>query len=99
MTFRAVACRRTEIDAILGPTRVDERLDLVAHPDLLGPFASALLWQLRGRVDAELAADELALGRVVEVVERALGEHDVALRIDVGADVEGDLLVVVHVDV
>ena len=51
------------------------------------------------RVDPELAADELPLGRVVEVVERPVGDHDVALRIDVRADVEEDLLVVVHVHV
>ena len=35
---------------------------------------------LRGRVDADLAADELQRRRVVEVVERAFGDHDVALR-------------------
>ena len=39
------------------------------------------------------------LGRVVEVVERALREDHVALRVDVRAGVEEDLLVVVHVDV
>ena len=36
---------------------------------------------------------------MVEVVERPLGDHDVALRVDVGADVEHDLRVVVDVDV
>ena len=35
---------------------------------------------------------------MVELVERALREHDVSLRVDVRADVEEDLLVVVHVD-
>ena len=35
---------------------------------------------LRRRVDAELAAEELQRRRVVEVVERAFGDHDVALR-------------------
>ena len=50
------------------------------------------------RVDPELAAVELEGRRVVEVVERPLGEQHVALRIDVGADAEEHLLVVVHVD-
>ena len=56
-----------------------------------GPFAVASMpslppknWQRRG---------------VVEVVERPFGEHDVALRVDVRADVEHHLGVVVHVDV
>ena len=35
---------------------------------------------------------------MVELVERPLGEHDVPLRVDVRADVEEDLLVVVDVD-
>ena len=41
--------------------------------------------QLGGRVDPELAADELALGRVVEMVGGPVGEDDVAGRIDVRA--------------
>ena len=58
-------------DPVLGPAAVDELADLGAHLDLRRPLARALVRALRGRVDAELAADELARRRVVEVVERA----------------------------
>ena len=84
---------------VLVPAPVDELLDLRTHLDLVGPRARALLRPLRGRVDAELAAEELALGRVVEMVERAFRDDHVALRIDVRAGVEEHLLVVVHVHV
>src|SRR5215470_13525418 len=87
------------LEAVLGPAAVDERPDLGAHLDLLGPGPRALLGPLRGRVDAELAAEELPLGGVVEMVERAFRQDDVALRVDVRAGVEEHLLVVVHVDV
>ena len=63
-----------------------------------GHAPRALLRALVRRVDPELAAVELQRRRVVEVVERALADQHVALRVDVGADAEEDLLVVVHVD-
>src|SRR3954469_24784814 len=85
--------------AVLGPAARDELLDLRAHLDLVGPRPRALLRPLRGRVDAELAAEELPLGCVVEMVERALREDHVALRVDVRTGIEEDLLVVVDVDV
>src|SRR3954453_17542701 len=85
--------------AVLGPAARDELLDLRAHLDLVRPGPSALLRPFRGRVDPELAAEELPLGRVVEMVERAFRENHVALRVDVRAGVEEHLLVVVDVDV
>ena len=69
------------------------------HLDLRRPFARALGRPLRRRVDADLAADELQRRRVVEVVGGPFREQHVALRVDVRAHVEEDLLVVVHVDV
>src|SRR6185436_714454 len=57
-----------ETDPVLFPATVDELARRRVHLDLDGPRPGALLRPLRGRVDAELAADELALGRVVEVV-------------------------------
>ena len=68
----AVAVAGNQFDAVLGPAPVDEVADLRAHLDLVGPRPGALLGPLRGGVDPELAADELALGRVVEMVERPL---------------------------
>ena len=62
------------------------------------PRPRAFLRALVRRVDPELAAVELQRRRVVEMVERALADQHVALRVDVGADAEEDLLVVVHVD-
>src|SRR5919199_3439563 len=86
--------RSLEIDSELGPALVDTPLDLVAHADLVGPRPRPLRRPLRGRVDPELAPDELPRRRVVEVVERPLGELEVAGGVDVRADVEEDLLVV-----
>src|SRR5690349_5281568 len=85
--------------AVLVPAPCHKLFDLRAHLDLVRPRPRALLRPFRGRVDPELAADELPLRRVVEMVERPLPDHDVALRIDVRAGVEEHLLVVVHVDV
>ena len=51
------------------------------------------------RVDAEFSAVELPPGRVIEVVQRALGDQDVALRVDVRRHPEEDVLVVVDVHV
>src|SRR5579859_1750375 len=87
------------LQAVFGPAARHALLDLDAHLDLVGPRPCALLRPLRGRVDPELAADELPLRRVVEMVERPLADHDVALGVDVGACVEEHLRVVVHVDV
>src|SRR3954469_8013177 len=84
---------------VLVPAACHELLDLRAHLDLVGPRPRALLRPLRSRVDAKLAAEELPLGCVVEMVERALGEDHVALRVDVRTGIEEDLLVVVDVDV
>ena len=81
---------------VLAPATRDELADLLAHLDLGRPFARAFLGELRRRVDPELPAEELPHRRVVEVVGRAVGEHDVAGGVDVGAGVEEDLRVVVH---
>src|SRR3954471_19355494 len=98
LTANGAAAKRELAQAVLGPAPRDELLDLRAHLDFVGPRAGAFLRPLRGRVDAELAAEELALGGVVEMVERAFGKDHVALRVDVRAGVEEHLLVVVHVD-
>src|SRR6476659_8033721 len=97
LTANGCAGERELTEAVLGPAARDELLDLGAHLDLLGPRPRSLLGPLRGRVDAELATEELALGGVIEVVERAFRDDHVALRVDVGARVEEHLLVVVHV--
>src|SRR3954454_14170707 len=93
------ALRRIYADRVFVPAAVDERADLLAHLDLLGPRPRALVRALRGRVDPELAAEELVRRRVIEVVERALADDDVPTRVDVGPNVKEDLLVVVHVHV
>ena len=59
----------------------------------------ALGGQLAGRVDARLAAPELLVRGVVEVVDRPLGEQQVAGVVDVAERAERDLGVVVHVAV
>ena len=69
-----------ERDPVLRPAAVDESLHLGGHLDLGRPLARALVGALVGGVDPDLAAEELARRRVVEMVERALGEQDVALR-------------------
>ena len=99
MSDRDETLRRRTPQAILGPAPIDELAHLGAHLDLGRPLPRALVRDLRGGVDPELAADELAHGGVVEVVGGPVGEHDVARGVDVGADVEGDLRVVVRVDV
>src|SRR6266498_3409709 len=71
--FGSVRRSGLRADAVLCPAAVDERPDLVAHHDLLGPLAGALLGALVGRVDAQFPAVELPRRGVVEVVERALG--------------------------
>jgi hypothetical protein len=86
------------VDPVLAPAAVDERLDLVDIRISSGHGARPPR-ALVGRVDAELAAVALERRRVIELVERALGEHDVALRVDVRADAEEHLVVVVHVHV
>ena len=83
--------------SVLGPAGVDERADLGRHLDLGRPLARALLRKLVCRVDAELAADELRPGCVVEVVERTFAQQDVTLGVDVCGDAEEDLVVVVDV--
>src|SRR5690242_552362 len=50
-------------DAVLAPPPFDLFLDRIGHHDLRRPLAGAFLGQLVGRVDADLAADELVLGR------------------------------------
>src|SRR6266571_1235954 len=74
-------------DAVFAPAAVDQSAYFIAHPDLLRPRPGALVGPLRGRVDSELAAKELVGRGVVEMVERALADHDVASRVDVCADV------------
>ena len=83
--YRLRLSPRADADAVFRPAAVDQRLDLGGHLDLRRPFTRALLGQLVRRVDADLPADELALRRVVEVVDRPLREQDVALRVDVRA--------------
>src|SRR5581483_1094228 len=90
---------RASGEPVLGPAPVDERLHLLAHADRLGPGAGALVRPLRGGVEADLAAVAGQQRGVVELVDRPLGELDVPLGVDVGAEVEEDLLVVVHVHV
>jgi len=60
--------RPTASNAVLGPACVDQRAHLAAHFDLLGPGAGALVEALRRRVDADLAANELPRGGMVEMV-------------------------------
>src|SRR5262245_51321322 len=74
-------------DAVLLPPPVHRVTNVLRHLDALRPLARALLRQLVGRVDAELTAVAGQHGGVVELVERALAEEDVPLRVDVGADV------------
>ena len=81
------------------PARRYPLADVLTHDDLLRPRTRVLLGQLVRRVDAELAAVELPPGGVVEVVERALGDQHVPLRVDVRRDAEEDVRVVVHVHV
>src|SRR6266545_8055862 len=99
LTDPAVLCRSSERDSILRPARVDELLDLRGHLDLRRPLAGALERPLARRVDAELAAIELPRRRVIEVIEWAFSEQYVALRVEVRADVEHHVVVVVHVHV
>src|SRR5436190_22251277 len=97
MTHRAVRRIEFDPDPVLVPPPVDQSADFLTHLDLFRPRSRALVWALRGGVDTQLAAEELMRRRVVEVVERALADHDVAGRVDVGTDVEEDQLVVVDV--
>src|SRR5262245_55461729 len=83
----------------LGPPGVDALLHLGGHLDLRRPLARALVGPLRRRVEADLAAEGREHRGVVELVDRAVGEDDVALRVDVRADAEEDVLVVVDVHV
>src|SRR4051812_26720160 len=46
-------------DRVFLPAAVDQCADLRAHLDLLGPRPRALVRAFRGRVDAELATEEL----------------------------------------
>ena len=55
----ARSCCGSGSEPVLGPAAVDERADLGAHLDLGRPLPGALLGELGGRVDPELAADEL----------------------------------------
>ena len=85
----AVAVAGNQLDAVLGPAAVDERADLRrSSRSPRGHGARALLRPLRGRVDAELAADELALGAWSSWSSGPSREHDVARRVDVRAGVE-----------
>src|ERR671936_1749755 len=99
MTHRPVRRLEIDTDPVFLPAAVDERLDRFAHSDLFGPRPRALVWALRGRVDPQLAAEELVGRRVVKVVEWALADDDVAGGVDVRPDVEENLLVIVDVDV
>src|SRR6478752_6521368 len=76
--FSCAVLTRFGPDAVFLPAAVDQRTDFFAHLDLLRPRPRALVGALRRRVDAELSAEELVCRRVVEVVERALGDQDVA---------------------
>src|SRR4029077_19301191 len=75
----------------LAPPGVDTRPDLRCHLDLGRPRARPFVGPLRGRVEADLAAEAREHGRVVELVERPVREDDVALRVDVRAHAEEDL--------
>src|SRR5262245_35737550 len=86
-------------ETVLAPAAVDAGLDVGRHLDLFRPRPRVLLRQLMGGVDPELAAVELPPRRVVEMVERALGDEDVALRIDVRGHTKEHVLVVVDVHV
>ena len=92
--------RAAAADPVLGPAAVDERPHLGAHLDLAPATAArpppAPCASRRSRACRRTNCERR---RVVELVERALGEHDVALRVDVRADVEEHLRVVVDVDV
>src|SRR5436305_1154689 len=81
LTDRAVGCLRNRLEHVLRPAPVDELLDLRRHLDLRGPFPGALERSLGRRVDADLAADELQRRGMVEMVERALADQHVPLRI------------------
>src|SRR4051794_24323821 len=87
-----VPCSGIERDSVLRPAARHQVAGLGAHLDTGRPLPRPLLGSLVRRVDAELAAVELPCRRVVEVVERALAEHDVAHRVDVRADAEEHLL-------
>src|SRR6266545_2958812 len=91
-------CRRIDPDPVFGPPPRHELAHLGAHLDLRRPLARSLGRPLVRRVDPELAAVELARRRVVEMVERPFAHQHVARGIDVRADAEEDLVVVVHVD-
>src|SRR5437868_15438212 len=54
-------------DAVFVPAPVDELADRGAHFDLVRPRTRSLSRALRGRVDADLAADELQGRRVVQM--------------------------------
>ncbi len=66
--------RGTVSEPVLGPAPVDELAHLGAHLDLRRPLPRPLERALRGGVDPDLAADELERRRMVEVVERPLGD-------------------------
>src|SRR6266540_6313548 len=94
MTDRSVTRGGVERDPVLVPAAGDELLHGLRHLDLGRPLTGALGRRLRRRVDTDLSADELERRRVIEMIERPFRQQDVSLRVDVGADVEEDLLVV-----
>ena len=65
----------------------------------LRPLAPALLDPLAGGVDADLAAEGEVGGGVVEHVDRAVGQDQVAPHVDVGEGAPGRLADVLHVHV
>ena len=89
--------RRSSRDPVLGPAPVDERPDLGAHLDLRRPLARALLGPLCVASIPSLPPKNCSVGAWSSWSSGPSVRSDVALRVDVGADAEEDLLVVVHV--
>src|SRR5215475_9029119 len=93
---------RARSQPVLRPAAVHQGPHLGRHNRLLRPPAGppvALGGQLAGRVDAQLAAPELLVGRVVEMVDRAHRVQHVVRVVHVAERPPGHLAVVVHVAV
>src|SRR5580704_3493531 len=82
------------------PLGINQQLRLRVHRDLVRPGArEAFSGPLSGRVDAHLGAVVGEPGSVVERVDGAERELDVAFRIDVVEDLQRDLADVLHVHI
>ena len=82
--------RRIELDGgfnpqpKLLPDAIHARLDLGAHLNPARPApAVAFLRQLGGSIDPDLAAKRVRVRRVIELVDRALGQLDVMGPVDI----------------